>query len=94
MARAPRRRHPRRSSNAQESTPFQIRVWRALQEIPYGELRSYSEVAAALGQPGAARAVSRACAANRLALVIPCHRVIRGDGGLGGYRRVWDASEP
>jgi AraC family transcriptional regulator of adaptative response/methylated-DNA-[protein]-cysteine methyltransferase len=67
-------------------TPFQMRVWRALQEIPHGELRSYSEVAAVLGQPGAARAVARACAANRLALVIPCHRVIRGDGGLGGYR--------
>jgi AraC family transcriptional regulator of adaptative response/methylated-DNA-[protein]-cysteine methyltransferase len=72
-----------------QATAFQWRVWRALQEIPYGETRSYREVAAALGQPQAARAVARACASNRVALVVPCHRVVRGDGAAGGYR--WGA---
>lgn len=67
-------------------TAFQIRVWRYLQQIPRGEVRSYSEVAAGIGQPRAARAVASACAANHLALLIPCHRVIRGSGELGGYR--------
>lgn len=67
-------------------TAFQMKVWNYLQKIPYGELRSYAAVAAAIGQPHAARAVARACAANRIALLIPCHRVIRGDGGLGGYK--------
>jgi AraC family transcriptional regulator, regulatory protein of adaptative response / methylated-DNA-[protein]-cysteine methyltransferase len=68
------------------ATAFQIRVWNYLQSIPYGEVQSYSEVAAEVGHPNAARAVARACAANRVALVIPCHRVIRGTGELGGYR--------
>jgi AraC family transcriptional regulator of adaptative response/methylated-DNA-[protein]-cysteine methyltransferase len=68
------------------ATAFQMRVWNYLQTIPYGEVRSYSDVAAAIGQPSAARAVARACAANRVALAIPCHRVIRGSGELGGYR--------
>ena len=68
------------------ATAFQMKVWRYLQSIPYGSVQSYSEVAAAVGQPEAARAVARACAANRVALVIPCHRVIRGTGELGGYR--------
>jgi len=68
------------------ATAFQMKVWRYLQSIPYGSVQSYSEVAAAVGQPQAARAVARACAANRVALVIPCHRVIRGTGELGGYR--------
>lgn len=68
------------------ATAFEWRVWRALQQIPYGETRSYAEVAAALGRPRAARAVARACAANRVALLVPCHRVVRGDGGVGGYR--------
>jgi AraC family transcriptional regulator of adaptative response/methylated-DNA-[protein]-cysteine methyltransferase len=72
-----------------QATAFQWRVWRALQEIPYGETRSYREIAAAVGQPGAARAVAQACAHNRLALVVPCHRVVRGDGSTGGYR--WGA---
>jgi AraC family transcriptional regulator of adaptative response/methylated-DNA-[protein]-cysteine methyltransferase len=67
-------------------TAFQLRVWDALQGIPRGTTRSYAEVARELGQPSAARAVARACASNKLALVIPCHRVVRGDGGLGGYR--------
>ena len=69
-----------------QATAFQERVWKALREIPYGETRSYGEIAAALGRPGAARAVAQACASNRAALVIPCHRVVRGDGEPGGYR--------
>jgi len=69
-----------------EATEFQQRVWQALRAIPYGETRSYGAVAEAIGQPGAARAVARACAANPVALVIPCHRVVRGDGDPGGYR--------
>lgn len=67
-------------------TAFQRRVWQALQAIPPGSTRTYSEIAQSLGQPKAARAVARACAANALAVLIPCHRVVRGDGGLGGYR--------
>lgn len=68
------------------ATAFQMRVWRYLQTIPRGQTRSYSQVAAAIGQPAAARAVARACASNPVAVVIPCHRVIRGNGELGGYR--------
>jgi AraC family transcriptional regulator of adaptative response/methylated-DNA-[protein]-cysteine methyltransferase len=67
-------------------TAFQARVWRALQKIPLGRTATYSEIAQALGQPTAVRAVARACAANDLALVVPCHRVIREDGDLAGYR--------
>ena len=67
-------------------TPFQQRVWESLQRIPRGSTRTYGEIARELGQPTAARGVARACAGNRLAVVIPCHRVIRGDGELGGYR--------
>ena len=67
-------------------TAFQWRVWKALQEIPAGSSRSYREVAQAIGKPSAARAVARACATNPVAVVIPCHRVVREDGGLGGYR--------
>ncbi|MDR5709770.1 MAG: methylated-DNA--[protein]-cysteine S-methyltransferase [Armatimonadota bacterium] len=66
-------------------TPFQRTVWRALQAIPRGEVRSYAEVARAIGRPGAIRAVGRACAANPVAVLVPCHRVVRSDGGLGGY---------
>jgi AraC family transcriptional regulator of adaptative response/methylated-DNA-[protein]-cysteine methyltransferase len=69
-----------------QGTAFQARVWRALQKIPLGKTASYSEIAAALGQPKAVRAVAQACAANKLALIVPCHRVIRSDGDLGGYR--------
>jgi AraC family transcriptional regulator of adaptative response/methylated-DNA-[protein]-cysteine methyltransferase len=68
-----------------QGTAFQRRVWEALRGIPYGETRSYTDVARQLGQPKARRAVARACATNPVSLVIPCHRVIRGDGGLGGY---------
>jgi AraC family transcriptional regulator of adaptative response/methylated-DNA-[protein]-cysteine methyltransferase len=67
-------------------TAFQLIVWRYLQKLPYGEVRSYSEVAAGIGKPSAARAVARACATNSIALLIPCHRVVRGSGELGGYR--------
>lgn len=67
-------------------TAFQLIVWRYLRQLPYGEVRSYSEVAAAIGKPSAARAVARACASNPIALLIPCHRVLRGTGELGGYR--------
>jgi AraC family transcriptional regulator of adaptative response/methylated-DNA-[protein]-cysteine methyltransferase len=67
-------------------TAFQARVWQALTRIPTGETRTYAEVAAEIGRPSAVRAVAGACAANRVALVVPCHRVVRTDGGLGGYR--------
>ncbi|MBO0739212.1 MAG: bifunctional DNA-binding transcriptional regulator/O6-methylguanine-DNA methyltransferase Ada, partial [Alphaproteobacteria bacterium] len=67
-------------------TAFQARVWRALQKIPLGRTASYAEIAAALGQPKAVRAVAQACAANKLALLVPCHRVVRSGGDLGGYR--------
>ncbi len=67
------------------ATAFQQRVWRELQKIPYGRTCSYSEIAQAIGHPKAVRAVARACATNPVAVVIPCHRVIRADGSLGGY---------
>ena len=67
-------------------TAFQMRVWAALCEIPPGTTRTYSEVAQAIGQPKAVRAVAGACAANPVAIVIPCHRVVRSDGHEGGYR--------
>jgi AraC family transcriptional regulator of adaptative response/methylated-DNA-[protein]-cysteine methyltransferase len=69
-----------------QATAFQWKVWRELQKIPAGETRTYTEVAAAIGSPKAARAVAGACADNRIALVIPCHRVVRMSGELGGYR--------
>jgi AraC family transcriptional regulator of adaptative response/methylated-DNA-[protein]-cysteine methyltransferase len=67
-------------------TAFQQRVWRALRNIPAGATLSYSEIAKRMGSPGAARAVAQACASNRLAVAIPCHRVVRNDGALSGYR--------
>ena len=67
-------------------TPFQRTVWRRLQEIPVGRTQTYAGLANDLGNPSGVRAVAGACAANPVALVIPCHRVIRSDGGLGGYR--------
>lgn len=69
-----------------QATAFQWRVWQELQTIPAGSTRTYGEIAEALGQPTAARAVARACATNPVSVLIPCHRVIREDGGLGGYR--------
>jgi len=70
-------------------TDFDLQVWRALQEIPAGSVQTYGEIAARLGAPGAARQVGEACAANSLAVVVPCHRVVRADGSLAGYR--WGA---
>ena len=70
-------------------TAFQQRVWAALREVPAGETRSYAQIAQAIGAPGAVRAVANACGANALAVVIPCHRIVRSDGGSGGYR--WGA---
>jgi AraC family transcriptional regulator of adaptative response/methylated-DNA-[protein]-cysteine methyltransferase len=67
-------------------TAFQQRVWRALRDIPAGATVSYSEIAQRIGSPRAVRAVAGACAANMLAVAIPCHRVVRNDGGLSGYR--------
>lgn len=67
-------------------TDFQRRVWRALQQIPSGQTASYADIARRLGAPGSMRAVAQACAANRLAVVIPCHRVVSRDGALSGYR--------
>ena len=71
------------------ATAFQARVWQALRQIPRGQTRSYAEVARAIGQPSAVRAVARACATNPVAIAIPCHRVIGSDGSLTGYR--WGA---
>ncbi|MEM9965670.1 MAG: methylated-DNA--[protein]-cysteine S-methyltransferase, partial [Asticcacaulis sp.] len=67
-------------------TAFQQRVWQALRDIPAGTTASYSDIARSMGTPKAVRAVARACAANALAVVIPCHRVVRTDGSLSGYR--------
>ena len=69
-----------------QGTAFQRRVWQALREIPCGETASYTAIAARIGAPTSSRAVAGACAANTLALAIPCHRVVRQDGGLSGYR--------
>jgi AraC family transcriptional regulator, regulatory protein of adaptative response / methylated-DNA-[protein]-cysteine methyltransferase len=68
------------------ATAFQRRVWAYLQSIPFGDTRSYSQVAKAIGRPSACRAVARACATNPVAIAIPCHRVVRDDGSMGGYR--------
>jgi len=73
-----------------QATAFQWQVWSALGSIPYGETRSYADVARAVGRPDAARAVARACATNPVALAIPCHRVVPAGGGVGGYR--WGTS--
>ena len=69
-----------------QTTAFQRRVWEELRRIPYGTTRSYSQIAEAIGQPKAVRAVARACATNPAAVLIPCHRVVRQDGSAGGYR--------
>jgi AraC family transcriptional regulator, regulatory protein of adaptative response / methylated-DNA-[protein]-cysteine methyltransferase len=72
-----------------QATAFQRRVWEELRKIPYGSTRSYHQIAAAIGSPRATRAVANACGANRVAIVVPCHRVVRQDGALSGYR--WGA---
>jgi len=69
-----------------QATAFQRRVWTHLQSLPFGATQSYAQVAKAIGKPTAARAVARACASNRIAFAIPCHRVVRGNGEMGGYR--------
>lgn len=69
-----------------DATAFQWQVWKELQRIPVGQRRSYRDIAVAIGRPSATRAVARACASNQIAVVIPCHRVIRSDGAMGGYR--------
>jgi methylated-DNA-[protein]-cysteine S-methyltransferase len=70
---------------AAQGTAFQWRVWEALARVPYGETRSYGEIARAIGKPGAARAVGQANRRNRLPIILPCHRVISANGSLGGY---------
>jgi AraC family transcriptional regulator, regulatory protein of adaptative response / methylated-DNA-[protein]-cysteine methyltransferase len=67
-------------------TAFQLRVWHALQQIPWGTAWSYAQLAHAIDAPRSARAVGSACGANTIAVLVPCHRVLRSDGGLGGYR--------
>jgi AraC family transcriptional regulator of adaptative response/methylated-DNA-[protein]-cysteine methyltransferase len=67
-------------------TEFQQRVWHALQEIPVGATATYTDIASRIGAPTSVRAVAQACAANPIAVAIPCHRVVRSDGGLSGYR--------
>jgi AraC family transcriptional regulator of adaptative response/methylated-DNA-[protein]-cysteine methyltransferase len=69
-----------------QATAFQRRVWQELQRIPLGATRTYTQVAKALGKPQSVRAVARACATNPVSIVVPCHRVIRTDGQLAGYR--------
>ena len=69
-----------------QATAFRRRVWEALRAIPYGQTRSYGQIAASIGEPKAARAVGQACGANPVCLVIPCHRAVRNDGVTGGYR--------
>ncbi len=69
----------------QDGTAFQQQVWQALCEIPYGQTRSYQDIAAAVGRPGAMRAVGQANNRNRILILVPCHRVIQKDGGLGGF---------
>lgn len=66
-------------------TPFQTRVWEALMSIPFGAVASYRDIATRVGKPAATRAIGRANGSNRIPIVIPCHRVIAGDGSLGGY---------
>ena len=68
-----------------DGTPFELEVWSALLDVPYGQTVSYSEIAKRIGKPRAVRAVANACAKNPIPLIIPCHRIIRKSGGLGGY---------
>ncbi len=67
------------------ATPFQLSVWNALRQIPHGETRTYTQVALSLGKPKSARAVAQACAKNPVAILVPCHRVVPSNGGVGGY---------
>jgi len=74
---------------ALQGTPFQRKVWNALQKIPAGTTKTYTELAQLIGHPRSTRAVANACAANQLAVIIPCHRIVRSDGNISGYR--WSA---
>jgi len=78
---------------APKGTPFQQAVWQQLLRIPYGEVRTYGQLAAALGKPGASRAVGSACHRNPLCILIPCHRVVGADGSLTGYAGGLDIKE-
>lgn len=69
-----------------DGTTFQQQVWQAMRQIPFGETTTYQKLAMKIGRPGSVRAVANACGANPVAILIPCHRVLRTDGGLGGYR--------
>ena len=71
-----------------KGTDFQISVWKEIAKIPYGETRTYKDLAIAIGKPNSSRAVANACGKNPYPLIIPCHRVIRTDGNLGGYSGV------
>tara|TARA_A100001037_G_scaffold297363_1_gene319277 strand:- start:567 stop:866 length:300 start_codon:yes stop_codon:yes gene_type:complete len=73
------------ANKAAKSTEFQRKVWAELKRIPYGETRSYKEIARLIGHPNSARAVANACGKNPFPVLIPCHRAIRSDGSLGGY---------
>jgi len=75
-----------------KGTPFQIRVWEEIRKIPLGETRSYKSIADAIGKPGSYRAVANACGSNPIPISVPCHRVIRSDGVLGGYSGPGGAS--
>ncbi len=72
--------------NLSHGTPFQQKVWRALIRIPKGQVRTYEDIARSIGNPRAVRAVANAIGANTIPVLVPCHRVIRKDGGIGGYR--------
>lgn len=78
---------------AAKGTPFQQAVWAQLRKIPYGEVRTYGQLAAALGKPKASRAVGSACHRNPLCIVVPCHRVIGADGSLTGYAEGLEIKE-
>lgn len=81
--------HPERDSDLAldlRGTAFELKVWNALRDIPAGTTASYGEIAARVGSPREAREVGEACAANRLAVVVPCHRIVRKDGSISGYR--------
>jgi len=74
-------------------TEFQVKVWSELKKIPYGEVRTYKQIAESIGSPKSSRAVANACGKNPHAPLIPCHRVVRSDGGLGGYSAHGGPSE-
>ena len=76
-----------------QGTPFQKKVWNELKKIPFGATRSYTEIAIAIGHPNSARAVANACGKNPCPIKIPCHRVVRSDGKIGGYSGPGGASQ-